>query len=525
MMDIAFAMKYRHGPGQLEASQDEVLAILKLYLQRIGDVVLVFDGVEECSDYKYFFKLLEQVTTLGVVDVQSPAVTMHSRCSLAFFARPTVRLPKSFGSRHVSIALTSNQNWKDIVSYLRPRIEELIEDDLLPAQSAAHLMADRAADHANGMFLWAKLLIHHLRSEALMPYDRLDALNSLVYLEGLDALYGAILEKVIKSTPKAGRSNLQRLFYWLAGSLVPMRPCQLQYAINFINTDDFQQENVIPNFQQSILSMSGALVELAPDGTARFIHTSFVEYLKSQLPTAAQTSDGIPFSLSQNRSDCFIAASCLSYINYRLPRKPLSGSAEISPHIEVLRRIYPLLEYSIQFWVQHAIRGLPDTAHITTERSEMIEDGSLEQLFQQISTLMNSRERVTTWIESSWSFQTPTTLGLLPEKLGSPEMLSLSPPKQHAGLEEFVKALQLLNRDLEQLKESWSHVLSTTPNEIWSHSIPAFLPSRFWVGTNQASITSLVTRAQTKAQTSMLLTSRTADSGIHLGQARLIPPR
>jgi hypothetical protein len=50
-----------------------------------------------------------------------------------------------------------------------------------------------------------------------------------------------------------------------------------------------RQEDLIPNFEESLQLMSGALLELSPDSTVRFIHLSILEFLIGAVLTAWTT--------------------------------------------------------------------------------------------------------------------------------------------------------------------------------------------------------------------------------------------
>ena len=52
-------------------------------------------------------------------------------------------------------------------------------------------------------------------------------------------------------------------------------------------------------------------------------------------------------------------------------------------------------------------------------------------------------------------------------------------------------SLDRMRKDLERLVTHWGHILQDKPNEIWEPSVPAFLQSPFWVGTTEATLSTI----------------------------------
>ncbi|KAF2451637.1 hypothetical protein P171DRAFT_325724, partial [Karstenula rhodostoma CBS 690.94] len=115
ILDIAAIARLDHDTGQHSASNDEIFAILHLFLLQFDDCTLVCDGIDECSDREEFLT----------------------------------------------------------------RVEDLIENDelVIPKTSTVDQTVSTIVHRANGMFLWATLFLGYLRLPSLSIAQRREALE------------------------------------------------------------------------------------------------------------------------------------------------------------------------------------------------------------------------------------------------------------------------------------------------------------------------------------------------------------
>jgi hypothetical protein len=111
---------------------------------------MIFDGIDECADQCEFFARLEEMDYTC------------KNCSLALFSRPTIRLPRRFKQDYFCIDLKTTQNLEDICCFLRPKIRELVDDEVLAPNAHIEDIVTKISNRANGMFLWATLFIEYL---------------------------------------------------------------------------------------------------------------------------------------------------------------------------------------------------------------------------------------------------------------------------------------------------------------------------------------------------------------------------
>jgi len=174
-------------------------------------------------------------------------VGSSSSCALLLASQPSVESPKQLSKTCQTLHLNFQENTDDIKRFLLPEIEYLIQNDLLCAELSAEYIATLISSRANGMFLWARLLIEYLRLPVWTLRERQDAIFGLSRLEGLDALYDAILASLKSHFPRKSHSTITRIFQWAMRARRPLKINELAIAVYLETRDGFstsENENV-----------------------------------------------------------------------------------------------------------------------------------------------------------------------------------------------------------------------------------------------------------------------------------------
>jgi hypothetical protein len=510
-IDAVSLIKHNIGRGQLVASLDEVLSLLQWFLDRYPNTTMFFDGVDECSDERTFFRSLHKIHYQD-----TPTSLQISRPGVVLFARPTLLMPPWVTKRLCSIHLNSSQNLVDIQAYLRVKIMELEEDGLLGDTAEIATMTSNACKYANGMFLWARLLIEYLSADGLSVNDRWEALNNLVRFEGLDQLYSLILRNLAKKLPQKSKSNLKATFQWVAGAIRPLHIDELPHAIVSTSEAVWNERDVIPNLKQTLTRMSGALLELGPDLIVRFTHMSAVEFLKGTHLDQDTGGEEREFSLHTSSMQQLLASACLRYISRSIPATPLSGSSQIIPIKGVQSKLFPFAEYSLTQWVAHVNLAIKERSRTGPQF-----DSFCSQLMHLLSEFIHSKKQIMVWIELAWLFGHPASLGNIPALV---KVLLTNPRLNDVKYVELPGHLYCLDADLKTLERRWGTVLSCTPNEIWEPSIPAFTKSDYYLTTEEAKLTTLESVVN-QDERSVTIQSQVSVDGKEIAIVRLSVPR
>ncbi|KAF2828766.1 hypothetical protein CC86DRAFT_404655 [Ophiobolus disseminans] len=458
-IDSAILLRDGNGSGQTVASDAEIRALLKLYLHRWPTTTLVFDGVDECLDYDIFLRELSELVS-------------NTNCKILLACRPTVTVGSNFRGFDSSIVqLQDADNIRDIESYVRPEIRKLFSARKLDSDDSLENIVASICTRSGSMFLWASLMITYLGSDFLSPQDRHDAITELNKFEDLDRLYSRILHSVRKQC-KGGKAwtNVQRLFQWVITSSRPLQSSELRTALAVEQGKPVSTRHYLPHFDLAVRKMSGALMEVAPDSTVRFIHLSVLEFLTAAVDPLGDVQSGGTSLLKYNAgiSHCVLASACLSYLMHTFPGQALGITSREQAESQKLLKKYPLSLYSTQFWAFHVRE-----AFVHAERLPSHVLASKEQLVDMLTSFLSNKKAITVWTELAWTFG--------------------SAPDLHGLLNQAGEMLQMFARDLARLTDRWGPNLLDAPNEIWEPSIPAFMKSPFWVGTDAARVTVLGT--------------------------------
>jgi len=178
-------------------------------------------------------------------------------------------------------------NTGDINRYLRRALEEMKTDRLITTKLDPQKGAETLTRRADGMFLWARLMITYLKSPGLYPGERQKAISELDSPEGLDIMYERILHLI-----ERGGKSMHRLaagsFLWLLYGKRPMVPTELESALipSDITPDD-EESWKMQDFEDAVIRACGGFVEQSPQAVElvgkrfhpfRFIHASVKEY-------------------------------------------------------------------------------------------------------------------------------------------------------------------------------------------------------------------------------------------------------
>jgi hypothetical protein len=268
------------------------------------------------------------------------------------------------------LGLRAIDNESAIEIVIQHGLEEMADQGLFGTTPLPNGIGVSLAERSDGMFLWAALLLNYLECPALTPLERRRFLEEANLLEGLVPLYQKILWAIGRSHEKQ-RQLAANIMKWISGALYPISSKELHHALAITPGTPTSRLSLLSDYPRCIPQITCSLVAADPDGSIRFIHLSFKEFLESD-----PICDPF-FSLRDSRScNCWLATRCLSYLVYDLPSQPLQqdedaatdGQLELqgtdsSQHgvqrnsQELLLGRHPFLKYASLCWVAHAING------------------------------------------------------------------------------------------------------------------------------------------------------------------------
>ncbi|KAH6976536.1 hypothetical protein BKA56DRAFT_81496 [Ilyonectria sp. MPI-CAGE-AT-0026] len=212
------------------------------------------------------------------------------------------------GSIRVVIPSTSNED--DISRFLHEGLSTLEWD-----QQTTALVHQRLATGAKGMFLWAKLMLHHVREQVTL-YDLTRALDELP--DGLDNVYARILGAISK-LPKAQANKVTKALQWVYSSTRPLTLSEMKIAMAVEpGSSSLDGRRCLVNIHHFIATACAPLLVIHdPTETVRFAHASAFQYfhkLSSSPATELAIDDHLRLTLAQRVP--YLAAVCFTYLAY-----------------------------------------------------------------------------------------------------------------------------------------------------------------------------------------------------------------
>lgn len=497
LIDLVSMVMYHTGSGQNKATRNELLEILHIFLIRFGPCYIILDGLDECDEWEELICSVQEII-------------QHSSSKVVFLTRPHVPITTIFteGFRHIQ--LHPSGNLKDIKTFLETKIRPLVARNAIPSSLSTEKIVLELSRQANGMFLWAVLMVNYLSMNILTPTDRLEAITNVVSFQGLDALISKILLHIKARTPPRQLSKVVNMFHWLAVLEEPWTARALQVALSVQGNRSSSPDDIITDFESILPQLSGSLVEVRHDETVGFIHMSVLELLMDLENRASNKDDIRLFSVNVALSHCSLAAMCLSYLLYDTEHQPLSGDASVVADTNDVTRRLPLLPYAVAYWTRHANSSINPTGFFI--------DPTYQDLFTAVKMFVSNDRLISTWIEASWLFGITSSLDGLNLRM---ELVSNAVLQPRTKMLELIETLDALSLNLEQLETQWAHVLRVDPNEIWLPSIRCLCKSRFWPSMEETEIRTIGFGSEAGA---ILMASQVSTTAPKVGIVKVWPP-
>ena len=231
---------------------------LKCLLETGRPYYLIVDGLDECSeeDYLLLRNALREVKHYAKVLVVS---------------RWEGWIDSSLPSGAMTIAISPENTFNDMERWIRHQVGMLG-----CGQREATFMIQQLIKGARGMFLWAQLMMQHIRQQATLN-DMMSALDDLPV--GLEGLYDRLLQRIY-SLPAARLKVAQRLLQWTFSATRLLSIPELEIALAVTPGSDYlDYGNTVPDLRAFVKDSCSPLLEVDEGSSAiRFVHASALDY-------------------------------------------------------------------------------------------------------------------------------------------------------------------------------------------------------------------------------------------------------
>ena len=470
--------------GQITATHFELVEMVEMLMQSNPRTVLVLDAIDECNNVRNLIEVL---------------VKLSATCStkLILFSRYNVRnLIQSVPSRF-QIAFNRDLVSKDIQTFFSHAVNNLLEDALLPPLSdPVHIVA-QLVNGADGMFLWARLMVNFLNLPVLTPARRLRVITDVVSPEGLEDMYDRILA-VIEQSGTTTYSFVKRVCMWLLHVARPLETGELERALMLADRQEVDHDDRIVGFESTIYLACAGLVECTTlwnsdiharcPRVCRFIHLSVKGYLLSH-------DDSLWQSLKRKGESrrtfvppaavCHLesAACCLKQLLFASPSQPLSTLSAPEASDRLFNSVLPFSSYAASYWIDHHLRLSNPIFQMQYYDGPAAFQKTLNILLKDLSVFLHNPKVTSAWLEMFYATN--------PDKAERPDADVLRTwstdvsrfEEDHPGLVDDLIAqneVQEFSFDLAKVNREWGHNLSQRPGSVWDE-MGAFVKSNYFV--------------------------------------------
>ncbi|KAI0055544.1 hypothetical protein BV25DRAFT_1895091 [Artomyces pyxidatus] len=286
-------------------SREEVCQMLREMTVDSGTVFLVVDALDECtSDHRG--ALINALRTLSR-DIKILVTTRDwTEFRDAFKGIPVISLDTRPDSDIVKfirkkVRLLEDEEDEDPEEFVSPSLK--VRDPELRDRIVRTLVKG-----ADGMFLWVRLQILHLRARST-EHDIAASLEDLP--EGLDATYNRALRQ-IHALPHRRRTHVQRLLRWV---ICQRHPLGLEDLASAVVADDMPEYIWDPKrciAQPRRLIDDCAHLVQAMHGSVRLIHASVRDFLLGSPSAAEPGLAAYHFHPGRDDTHLQLASSCVN---------------------------------------------------------------------------------------------------------------------------------------------------------------------------------------------------------------------
>lgn len=479
---LAF-LRTSQSDGSAVATSTQLSELMKICLISC-DGVLVLDAIDECLDND---TLIQDVHWLSE----------NSRTKIVLLSRPNVTSLVRTVPKRGRLMIPKDSIRGDIRKYLQTQIEILVEDDFFPPATSAQDIIIPLLHGADGMFLWARLMVGYLKSPALPPSRRLKEVSAVLLPEELAQMYRRIIT-LIDNSDKPQRSLAQKAIQWILCSVTPLTFNELHEALVFEDENPgVDTSNNFKDFEDTISIVTGGLVEttfsMDTDSNenktfVRFIHLTAMDFFH----LASDQEHGlIP---SRCISNLLICHTCVSCIIREAPKE--TQKAAVGKNLSIPASNNKLIHYAARSWVQHFEQIFCEESSLEVlQRTAFCLD--CKKLLAVLSRFFVRPLAVTAWVELFYRLANKRT-----KQEESPFLQFRVPP----GLVQFAKqgvsevsqeAAKIVHimtgfaQDIEQLEQDWGGTLIESPQVLWDEAT-AFRKYSFLAGNSNTQVTSMV---------------------------------
>ncbi|KAL9111362.1 MAG: hypothetical protein Q9227_004239 [Pyrenula ochraceoflavens] len=237
--------------------------LLDLALQSVGRTYIFVDGLDELDPAQR-----RQVTPWLVSRVQSYQNQEPGRCRVLFVSQEENDIKRSL-SMATTLRITGSDIEPDIRTYVELWGRRIQEKFHLEDEKCKYLK-QTTAESSHGMFLYAKLVMQNLYSQASLK-NLLFEMQPRIFPKGLEQAYERVVKRVYENPNTAEGIEARRLLNWTVCAKRPLRWHEIQGAVA-IDLDAGEVDIKSHLAYDNAKEICGSLVNVLKDNSVTLVH-------------------------------------------------------------------------------------------------------------------------------------------------------------------------------------------------------------------------------------------------------------
>ena len=436
----------------MRASLNEVESLMQACATQLGGLNLILDGIDEATDAEGLTSKLRDLTLVSPI-------------KLLCFSRPNVHALQRLVLPSSKISLTRAQTSTDIEIYLHRAVESLVEDSMIYTDDNARLV-NHLLCGADGMFLWAKLMIGFLNSPVLTPEARLHTIFSVTLPEGLEGMYERILTQICGS--RVSEQDLARkTLNWMINSIGASRGSYLRELRSYVSSDNVNYEtqsdqdfaNIVTTVCQGLVEYRPTVIQRDPPKLA-FVHHSVHQYfINANIQRSATFSKIV---LRPIPAHVELTTKCLQYIIKNAPKiAPSMFAGSWQGGLGDRFKPDKFEAYCVRSWIHHLSRTVQDLWHMDSA-SYIIP--SCSNLVQVLMEFLKSPMALASWIEGIYTLQQCVESQIEMLQSWMRRVTSLDWSVTSLQISQWIQPMSAFALELKELEQEWGTRLLATPS-------------------------------------------------------------
>jgi tetratricopeptide (TPR) repeat protein len=330
-------------PNTSSVSVDLLWKTFMTVVPMIETLHILLDGLDECDPDEDLDFLVDQLQELGTTSGGRVKIIITSRTGYS---------DSCHHKDWITLQIRPGDVQEDI---LRVATDMIVAEPKF--QGLRQQILDTVSKHAQGMFLWTKILLESLKITTTRKQMIRKLENPPI---GLDKLYIDILSHMDEHLTLEQRLFRRNIFTWILGAMEPLKLDALSIALTMqVGEGILDQDDILIEPKNEIIRVCGPLVQFMEDEILRPVHFSFREFLKDSCWDKSwnvlSNTDALDSHITILNDDFMhetIAMTCLDHLS-------LDCFHEIWKHKndpENWPTAYPLLPYAAENWWQHILK-------------------------------------------------------------------------------------------------------------------------------------------------------------------------